>query len=98
MVVLSKLASVVTLSSLLGSAFASPLPEPTLEERQSNFLAVTGFPGNVQPRLEIRTLQQDSVQWNLFLLSLQAFMAMSQPTRESYFQISGIHGQPHVNW
>ena len=90
MVVLSKLVSVVTLSTFFGSVFASPLPGSPLESRQSGYLAVTGSTiGGVKPRLEIRTLQQDATAWNLFLLSLQAFLAMNQSVRESYFQIAG---------
>ena len=95
MVVLSKLASVVTFSVLLANVFGSPVPSPDpdasniLEARQNNFFAVTGVSGSVQSRLEIRSLQQDATSWNLFLLAMQSFMAVDQRTRESYFQISG---------
>ena len=52
----------------------------------------------VQPRLEVRQLQQNADQWNLFLLAMQDFKAMDQSPIDSYYSISEIHGVPNVPW
>ncbi|KAF2435742.1 Di-copper centre-containing protein [Tothia fuscella] len=36
--------------------------------------------------------------WDLYLLSLQAFQQKNQTEMFSWFQFSGIHGYPEVNW
>lgn len=71
-----------------------------LEERQSGgFVAITGVPGNVYPRLEVREMLFNKPnQWTLFILGLQKFQRMSQSDRLSYYQIAGIHGVPRQNW
>lgn len=62
-------------------------------------LVVTGSTsGGTQPRLEIRQLQRNAPMWNLFLLSMESFMATSQNNEASYFQIAGIHGAPYITW
>ena len=53
---------------------------------------------NVQPRLEIRQLAQNTDQFNLFLLALQDFKNADQGPIDSYYSISGIHGVPNVPW
>lgn len=66
-----------------------------LEPRQSTTIAVTGVTGNgVQPRLELRTMQQQYPDmFNVFLLGLRKFMQMSQSDPLSYYQIAGIVSQ-----
>ena len=60
---------------------------------------VTGaIQGGVQPRLEIAQLRQDKDQWNIYLLALHSFMNMNSTDPMSYYQISGIHGLPYVEW
>jgi hypothetical protein len=46
--------------------------------------------GSVHPRLEIRKLEQDKDQWNVFLLGLRRFQLMDQADLLSYYQISGM--------
>lgn len=63
-----------------------------LETRQTTgTIAVTGVTGNgVQPRLELRTMQQQYPDmFNVFLLGLARFKAMSQSDPLSYYQIAG---------
>ncbi|KAK6428007.1 hypothetical protein LTR95_015856 [Oleoguttula sp. CCFEE 5521] len=74
-----------------------------LDRRQSDgvsgFTVVTGIQGtSPQPRLEIRQLEKDVDQWNLFMLGLTRFMATNQSEKLSYYQIAGIHGRPYVPW
>lgn len=64
---------------------------PTLRRRQSSFEPVTGVTEfGVQPRLEIRQLEQNVDQWNLYLLGLARFQAANQSDKLSYYQISGM--------
>ena len=108
-----KLSSLFYSLSLASSALAHAAPQPFaqelehshdepqhLEERQSGgFVAVTGVPGNVYPRLEVRQmLFTKPNQWTLFVLGLQKFQQMSQSDKLSYCQIAGIHGVPRQNW
>lgn len=77
------------------STWASPLSKPRssdAEKRQSAPFPVTGLVGGsetVQPRLEIRDLQQNADQWNMYLLGLQRFQAADQNDMLSWFQIAG---------
>lgn len=63
---------------------------------------VTGIPsgasGPVPQRLEIRQLQKNTNQWNLYLLAMAQYQSMNQSTMTSYYQIAGIHGRPFVPW
>ncbi|KAL9079513.1 MAG: hypothetical protein Q9157_001625 [Trypethelium eluteriae] len=52
----------------------------------------------VQSRLEIRQLQQDVDQFNLYLLGLQKMQAVNQSDPMSWYQIAGIHGMPYIPW
>ncbi|EKG21176.1 Tyrosinase [Macrophomina phaseolina MS6] len=62
-------------------------------------LAVTGVAQNdVQPRLEIRELAKNEIQWNLFLLGMQRLQETDQNDPTSWYALSGIHGMPHVAW
>ncbi|KAL9057798.1 MAG: hypothetical protein Q9162_002139 [Coniocarpon cinnabarinum] len=82
--------------------FYSDLTENAgIEKRQGgSFLAITGATNSqdVQPRLEIRQLQQNADAWNLFLLAMRDFKGMNQNPDDSYYSISGIHGVPNVPW
>nr|OQO21312.1 hypothetical protein B0A51_09062 [Rachicladosporium sp. CCFEE 5018] len=74
-----------------------------LDRRQSDgasgYTVVTGIQGtSPQPRLEIRQLEKNVDQWNLFMLGLTRFMATNQSEKLSYYQIAGIHGRPYVPW
>ncbi|KAF2639969.1 Di-copper centre-containing protein [Massarina eburnea CBS 473.64] len=88
---------------------SSPLRKrefPSLDgNQQGGIFSVLGIAGlgdpndtTVYPRLEIRQLEKNTVQWNVFLLGLQRFQNVSQEDKLSYFQIAGIHGRPWVAW
>ena len=57
-----------------------------------------GGDGSVPLRLEIRQLQQNTDQWNLYLLALDRLQNVNQTELLSWYQISGIHGRPYVAW
>lgn len=42
------------------------------------------------PRQEIRTLQQNSELWNLYLLGMERFKAKDKSDRLSYYAIAGV--------
>jgi hypothetical protein len=53
--------------------------------------------GSVPSRLEIRQLQANADQWNMYLLALDQLQTIpDQSNLLSHYQISGIHGQPYV--
>ncbi|TGJ84825.1 hypothetical protein E0Z10_g3899 [Xylaria hypoxylon] len=54
--------------------------------------------GQPQPRLEIRTLQKNHDQWNLYILALSWMQYTSQDSPFSWYQIAGIHGAPGQTW
>ncbi|KAJ8128213.1 hypothetical protein O1611_g5423 [Lasiodiplodia mahajangana] len=54
--------------------------------------------GQPQPRLEIRDLEQDDDQWNLYILALSWMQYTSQDSPFSWYQIAGIHGAPGLTW
>ncbi|KAF2012125.1 Di-copper centre-containing protein [Aaosphaeria arxii CBS 175.79] len=74
----------------------------TLEERQQSVIVTLGAANfgdnNAHPRLEVRELERNTDQWNLFLLGLRRFQNTDQRDKLSYYQISGIHGRPYVTW
>ncbi|KAK4997599.1 hypothetical protein LTR66_003012 [Elasticomyces elasticus] len=87
----------------IGSSGALHLVEDLvpLRARQSSesVFAITGVAGlGIQPRLEIRQLQQNADQWNLYLLGLQRMQQLDQSDKLSYYQIAGIHGRPFIAW
>jgi hypothetical protein len=45
--------------------------------------------GTPHPRLEIRELEQDEDQWNVFLLGLHRFQNVDQDDELSYYKIAG---------
>jgi len=73
-------------------------------ERQMASFGITGVQsgrggdGSVPLRLEIRQLQQNADQWNLYLLALDRLQNVNQSELLSWYQISGIHGRPFVAW
>jgi hypothetical protein len=76
-----------------------------LEPRQSGTYAITGIQnaaaddGSVPFRLEIRQLQSNADQWNLYLLALDRLQTVpDQNDPLSHYSISGIHGEPYVSW
>lgn len=61
-----------------------------LQRRQASLTAITGIQEfGVQPRLEIRQLEQNTDQWNIFLLGLARFQGTNQSEKLSYYQIAG---------
>lgn len=68
------------------------LIQPDLERRQSSgpYTAVTGVTGfGSQPRLEIRQLEKNVDQFNLYILGLDRFMKADESQKLSYYQIAG---------
>lgn len=56
----------------------------------SGFTIVTGIQGtSPQPRLEIRQLEKNADQWNLYLLGMRRFMSTNETEKLSYYQIAG---------
>lgn len=50
------------------------------------------------PRLEIRQLNQNSDQWNLYLIGMERFMSKNHGDTLGYYQIAGVHGRPFTTW
>lgn len=70
-----------------------------VEKRQSGNFIVTGVTGTgIRLRQDWYTFEADADLLNLFLCGLEAIQRMNQNTRESYFQMAGIHGAPYVPW
>lgn len=69
--------------------------EQLLNRRQtttnsSGFTVVTGITGtSPQPRLEIRQLENNADQWNIYLLGMARFMRTNESEKLSYYQVSG---------
>jgi hypothetical protein len=56
----------------------------------SGFTIVTGIQNtSPQPRLEIRQLEKNVDQWNIYLLGMRRFMRTNQTEKLSYYQIAG---------
>ena len=80
--------------------YASGAASRELQRRASSF-AIVGAPvinGNVPRRLEIRELRKNTAQWNLYLLAMNELQRMDKSEVKSYYQLSGIHGRPFVEW
>lgn len=75
-------------------------------KRQMSTFGITGVQsgrggdgdGSVPLRLEIRQLQQNADQWNLYLLALDRLQNVNQTELLSWYQLCGIHGRPYVAW
>lgn len=68
------------------------VPDLKIDRRQSSggLTAVTGITGLGTPaRLEIRQLEQNTDQWNLYLLGLDRMMKVNESEKLSYYQIAG---------
>ena len=90
-------AALALLSTVSASSGHGAASHPDLAKRQSGG-AVTGAQGGTQPRLEIRQLEANADQWNLFMLAMQAFQNTDHSDPMSWYQIAGIHGMPYVEW
>lgn len=70
--------------------------EQVLSRRQtstnsSSYTIVTGIQGiGTQPRLEIRQLEKNVDQWNIYLLGMNRFMRSNQSEKLSYYQVAGM--------
>jgi len=62
-----------------------------LEARANNIQIRGATDGRQYPRLEIRQLQANRDQWNLYLLAMERFKAKPRNDRMSYYQIAGEH-------
>ena len=80
-------------------SLSSPTPDPDHDhvDKRASFFAITGAPGK-QQRLEIRQMQKNQPQFNLYILALRQFQRKPQNQLTSYYQISGIHGRPFTTW
>ncbi|KIW05630.1 uncharacterized protein PV09_03501 [Verruconis gallopava] len=95
----STLAGLVATALLIANSCAVPHGVGIKQKRQTTPIAVTGVQGSgVQPRLEIRTLQQNADMFNMYILALSRMQQTNQDDVESYYQLSGIHGLPMVPW
>lgn len=82
-------------------AYHEQLDSSSVEKRASSSpFAITGLKAKsgTALRLEIRELQKNNAQWNLFLLALNKFYARDESYLTSYYQIAGIHGRPFITW
>jgi tyrosinase len=69
------------------------------QQSSSTFTVVTGITTiSPQTRLEIRQMEKNVDQWNIYLLGLRHFMQADEKDKLSYYQIAGIHGRPFVPW
>lgn len=74
--------------------------EQLLNRRQSSanssgYTVVTGIQGTgTQPRLEIRQLEKNADQWNIYLLGMNRFMRSNQSEKLSYYQVAGKSRYP----
>jgi tyrosinase len=90
--------SFTALLALVTTSVASPTTfkrDSTTVKRQNGPsadvpFAVTGVPGDVHPRLEIRDLMTNKDQFNLFILALQNLKQADQSNFLSYFQVAGM--------
>ncbi|KAA8897513.1 hypothetical protein FN846DRAFT_783234 [Sphaerosporella brunnea] len=70
-----------------------------LFRRQTHSTPVTGaVDGGVQLRQPVQRLQADADAWNMYILGLTRMMQVAEANDLSYYQISGIHGLPHIPW
>ena len=79
---------------LYAPANSTALPGKSGKTRQANsFHPILGVRGlgidTVHPRLEIRELQQNKDQFNVYLLGLRRLQSVGQYDKFSYYQIAG---------
>lgn len=67
------------------------LPNRKRQDGLFSVLGVGGLTGtDSHPRLEIRELEKNEDQWNVYLLGLRRFQSVDQNDKLSYYQISGM--------
>jgi hypothetical protein len=94
-----RLSSLWTATVLITSSGASPVDQNTPQRRQNAApIAVTGLAGQtVQPRLELRELQQQQPDaWNIYLLGMTRMQQVDQSDFLSHFQLAGLYLQKIV--
>ncbi|KAI0342042.1 Di-copper centre-containing protein [Trametopsis cervina] len=65
----------------------------------SKFYEIVGFPDKVEVRHDVQHIADNEPDvWNLYILALDKIMKMDESQLTSYFQISAIHGLPHIPW
>jgi tyrosinase len=86
-----RLSGLCAATLLLTGTGASPVNQNTPHKRQNAApIAVTGLAGQpIQPRLELRELQQNADMWNIYLLGMTRMQQVDQGDFLSYFQLSG---------
>jgi hypothetical protein len=90
------------LLSLLPLSHSSPVTSdtrrisedlPSYGERQDGYFSVLGVAGvggtSLHPRLEIRDLERNADQWNIYLLGLRRLQGVDQGDKLSYYQVAG---------
>jgi len=82
-------------AAIFAGVEASPVDQKhKLQRRQQAPFPITGISGGVQPRMEIRDLQQNAPdQWNIYVLALAAMQLVDQSDYLSYFQLSSQCGR-----
>ncbi|KAF2264641.1 Di-copper centre-containing protein [Lojkania enalia] len=97
-------ATTLSLFSILNSVSAANITEelsqcgvPKTDE--NSYWSIVGVQGaGIYPRQELRQLEKDAKTWNLFLLAMAKFQAMSQEDKRSYYKLAAIHGAPFEPW
>ncbi|KAG9238946.1 tyrosinase precursor [Amylocarpus encephaloides] len=74
------------MASLNHPAVGAPKPSPAPADN------------SVPLRLELRALQKNADQWNLYLLGLADLKSIDPKSDLSYYGIAGIHGRPYRAW
>ncbi|KAH7390588.1 hypothetical protein BKA66DRAFT_580691 [Pyrenochaeta sp. MPI-SDFR-AT-0127] len=83
----------------VGSDNAIPIRRQAITSPVHAVLGVRGLGvDTTHPRLEIRELEHNKDQLNLYLLGLQRFQSTNQEDKLSYYQVAGIHGRPFIAW
>jgi len=94
-----KFATVFTDILLLSSTLISSTV--AIKPRQNSYTPAVGVQNGSgkQPRYEIRVMHASHPRmYSLFILAMQAWQAMPQTDKMSFYQLSGIHGLPAVAW
>lgn len=83
------LGGLVASALLVANSWAAPdVSQP--EKRQSSPFAITGVTGTGnQPRLELRTLQENTDLFNIYILGLSRMQTTDQSDYLSWFQLAG---------
>lgn len=94
---------ILFLSTLLFASMVFGVPlqdqQDSQFDKRASFIAIKGLQSSgTHTRLEIRQLQKNTQQWNLYVLALNRFKGMSQTDKQSYYQVAGIHGRPFKPW